>query len=144
MAVTDPMRASAGANRGDSPPQSTSSAISGEMTRLYKERFGRGPTRTQTSWAGPDVVLVTLEQTFTPAERRLVELDRHEQVRELRLLVQQAAGDRFCESIERITGRKVRAFISGVDTRSDVASEIFVLHPAGYHGPSRVAAGPRP
>ncbi|MDX6707928.1 MAG: hypothetical protein QOK16_4457 [Solirubrobacteraceae bacterium] len=35
----------------------------------------------------------------------------------------------FCDSIERITGRKIRAFISGIDTVADVATETFVLHP---------------
>jgi hypothetical protein len=45
----------------------------------------------------------------------------------------------FCEPIERITGRKVRAFISGIDTEADGLSvETFVLHPEGYTGPSRI------
>jgi hypothetical protein len=43
----------------------------------------------------------------------------------------------FCEPIERLTGRTVRAFISGIDTEADLASEMFVLHPPGYDGPSR-------
>jgi uncharacterized protein YbcI len=50
------------------------SAISNEMVRIYKDQFGRGPTKTRTQWAGPDILVVTLEQTFTPAERRLREL----------------------------------------------------------------------
>ena len=41
--------------------------------------------------------------------------------------------------VERLTGRKVRAFISGVDTEAEgLATEMFVLHPAGYTGPSRM------
>jgi hypothetical protein len=43
----------------------------------------------------------------------------------------------FCEPVERLTGRKVRSFLSGIDTEADVATEMFVLHPAGYDGPSR-------
>jgi hypothetical protein len=35
----------------------------------------------------------------------------------------------FCDPIERFTGRKVRAFVSGIDVEADVASEMFVLHP---------------
>jgi hypothetical protein len=50
------------------------SAISNEMVRIYKEQFGRGPTKTRTQWAGPDIIIVTLEQTLTPAERNLVEM----------------------------------------------------------------------
>jgi uncharacterized protein YbcI len=113
------------------------SAISNEMVRIYKGQFGRGPTKTRTLWAGPDVLVVTLEKTLTPAEHSLRRLGEHGRLRDLRLLFQYAELEVFCEPIERLTGRKVRAFISGFDTVSDVASEMFVLHPAGYAGPSR-------
>ncbi len=115
----------------------TLSAISNEMVRIYKDQFGRGPTKTRTVWAGPDILLVTLEQTFTPAERRLRELGEHARLRELRMLFQYADTKLFCEPIERLTGRTVRAFVSGIDTDSDLASELFVLHPPGFDGPSR-------
>lgn len=115
----------------------TLSAISNEMVRIYKDQFGRGPTKTRTQWAGPDLLVVTLEQTFTPAERKLCEMGEHARLRELRLLFQYAETSVFCEPVERLTGRTVRAFVSGIDTYSDLASEMFVLHPAGYDGPSR-------
>ncbi len=115
----------------------TLSAISNEMVRIYKDQFGRGPTKTRTVWASPDILLVTLEQTFTPAERRLRELGEHGRLRELRMLFQYADTKVFCEPIERLTGRTVRAFVSGIDTKSDLASELFVLHPPGFDGPSR-------
>jgi uncharacterized protein YbcI len=122
---------------GATPEQGMLSSISNEMVRIYKDQFGRGPTKTRTRWAGDDVVVVTLERTFTPAENKLRELGEHAKLRELRLLFQYAETDRFCAPVERMTGRKVRAFVSGIDTESDVATEIFVLHPAGYDGPSR-------
>lgn len=115
------------------------SAISNEMVRIYKEHFGRGPTKTRTLWAGPDIILVTLEQTFTAAERKLRELGEDGRVRELRLLFQYSEVAAFCEPVERLTGRTVRAFVSGFDTEADLASEMFVLHPAGYDGVSRSA-----
>ena len=115
------------------------SAISNEMVRLYKEQFGRGPSKTRTNWAGPDVLVVTLEKTFTRAERTLCKLGEHGRLRDLRLLFQYAELEAFCEPVERITGRKVRAFISGIDTAADLASELFVLHPAGYDGSSRIS-----
>jgi uncharacterized protein YbcI len=121
--------------------QSILSAISNEMVRIYKEQFGRGPTKTRTHWSGPDVLVVTLEDTFTPAEHSLRKLGEHERLRELRLLFQYAETSVFCEPIERLTGRKVRAFISGIDTEADLACEMFVLHPFGYAGPSRTDIG---
>jgi uncharacterized protein YbcI len=113
------------------------SAISTEMVRIYKEQFGRGPTKTRTNWAGPDVLVVTLEETFTRAEHQLRRLGEHKELRDLRLLFQYAEIDVFCTPFERLTGRKVRAFISGIDTGADIATEIFVLHPDGYDGPGR-------
>lgn len=120
-------------------PQNTLSAISNEMVRLYKEQFGRGPTKTRTNWAGSDVLVVTLEETFTPAERSLRRLGKHQELRDLRLLFQYAEIDNFCQPVERLTGRKVRAFISGIDTEADLATEMFVLHPHDYVGPGRGA-----
>ena len=113
------------------------SAISNEMVRLYKDQFGRGPTKTRTQWAGSDVLVVVLEETFTPAEHSLRRLHEHGRLRELRLLFQNAEAVAFCEPVQRLTGRKVRSFLSGIDTEADVATEMFVLHPAGYDGPSR-------
>lgn len=118
--------------------QGLPSAISNEMVRIYKAQFGRGPTKTRTQWAGPDVLIVTLEQTLTPAEHSLARLGEHARLRDLRMLFQHAEMELFCEPIERLTGRKVRAFLSGIDTVMDVASELFILHPEGYDGPSRV------
>jgi uncharacterized protein YbcI len=117
------------------------SAISNEMVRIYKESFGRGPTKTRTRWVGPDMLLVTLEQTLTPVERRLRHLGEHQRLRELRMLFQYSEVDLFCGPVERLTGRVVRAFISGFDSESDVATELFVLHPPGYDGPSRRELG---
>jgi len=117
--------------------ESTLSAVSNEMVRLYKEQFGRGPTKTRTDWAGPDVIVVTLEQTFTPAERSLQRMGEHQRLRDLRLLFQYAEVSTFCKPIERLIGRKVKAFISGIDTKADIATELYVLHPRGYVGASR-------
>jgi len=120
------------ADRG-SPP-GVLMAISNVMVRLFKEQFGRGPTSARTSWAG-DVITVVLENTLTPAERNLVKMGEHERLRETRMFFQYATVREFCEPIEAITGRKVRAFISGLDTHVDgLAVETFILHPVDAHG----------
>jgi uncharacterized protein YbcI len=114
---------------GDSPP-SVLAEISREMIRIYKEQFGRGPTKTRTNFAGPDIVIVTLEDSLTPAERRLAEMEEHQRLRDTRLYFQHATEEQFKSVIERLLDRKVRAFISGIDTRQDVSSEVFYLDPA--------------
>ncbi|MFL5872238.1 MAG: Na-translocating system protein MpsC family protein [Solirubrobacterales bacterium] len=101
--------------------------ISREMVRLYKSQFGRGPTRARSDFAGPDLIICTLEDSLTPAEKRMAEMGDHQRLRDLRLYFQHATEEQFCEVIERVLGRQVRAFISGMDTDKDVAAELFYL-----------------
>jgi uncharacterized protein YbcI len=126
-----------GKPRGD-PRASALLDISNEIVRLYKEQFGRGPTHARTNWAGPDTLITTLENTLTRAERNLVAMGEHQRLRDTRMFFQYATVNEFCEPIERITGRRVRSFVSGIDTAVDGLSiELFVLHPAGSNAPSR-------
>jgi uncharacterized protein YbcI len=115
------------------------SAISRAMNEIYKEQFGRGATTVRTEWAGSDTLVCRLEDTLTPAERNLVKMGEHQRLRDVRMFFQYATVREFCEPIEELTGRKVRAFLSAIDTEVDgLAVELFVLHPAGYDGPSRI------
>jgi uncharacterized protein YbcI len=112
--------------------------ISNAMVSLYKEQFGRGPTRARTHWTGPDAVTCLLEDTLTPAERNLVKMGEHQRLRDTRMFFQYATVRGFCEPVERITGRTVRAFVSGIDTEVDgLALETFVFYPEGQEGSSR-------
>jgi uncharacterized protein YbcI len=90
--------------------------ISNTMVRLYKQQFGRGPTMARTYWSGPDMLTSVLEHTLTPAERNLVALNEHERLRDTRMFFQYATLRELCEPVAQITGRTVRAFISGIDT----------------------------
>jgi uncharacterized protein YbcI len=122
----------------DGPASSVTLEIANAMVRIFKEQFGRGPTKARASWAGPDVLVVTLENTLTPVERNLAAMGEHGRLRDLRSLFQYMSVPEFCEPVERITGRKVRAFISGIDTAVDGFSvETFALHPEGSDEPSR-------
>jgi uncharacterized protein YbcI len=105
------------------------SELSNAMVKIYKEQFGRGPTKTVTSYAGPNVLITTLENSLTPAERRMAEMGEHQRLRDTRMFFQYATVPEFVETVERITGRKVRAFVSGIDTEQDVSSEVFYLEP---------------
>jgi uncharacterized protein YbcI len=112
------------------PPYSVRADISREMVRLYKGQFGRGPTRARTEFAGPDIVISTLEDSLTPAERRMAEMGEHQRLRDTRTFFQHATEENFCAVIERLLKRKVRAFVSGIDTAQDVSAEVFYLETA--------------
>ena len=104
--------------------------LSRAMVKLYKEQFGRGPTRSRSNWAGPDTLVCQLWETLTPAERNMAAMGEHARLRDVRLFFQHATEPQFRAAVETIFGRRVRAFVSGMDTQEDVSMEIFVLHPA--------------
>jgi uncharacterized protein YbcI len=104
-------------------------ALSNEIVRIYKEQFGRGPTKVRSHYAGPDTMVCLLENTFTPAEKSLQGMGEHQRLREMRMFFQYASAGEFTEAVKGATGRQVRSFISGIDTNSDIACEVFVLEP---------------
>jgi uncharacterized protein YbcI len=99
------------------------------MVRLYKEAFGRGPTKARAQFAGPDTLVVLLEDTMTIAERNLAGMGQNERLREIRQFLQYALEDEFRRVVEEALGRRTLAFISGFDTTRDVAVEVFTLQP---------------
>jgi uncharacterized protein YbcI len=113
--------------------QSVQLAVSNAMVKLYKEQFGRGPTKARTHFAGPDVLIATLQDSMTPAERNLVAMGEFQRLRDTRMFFQYASEGEFRDTVERLTGRKVWAFVSGIDTQKDVSSEVFYLEPTGPH-----------
>jgi uncharacterized protein YbcI len=108
-------------------------AVSNAMVRLYKEQFGRGPTKARTNYAGPDVIICTLENSFTPVEVNLVALGEHNRLRDTRSFFQYASEGEFVGAVEEITGRKVVGFVSGTDAKKDISAEVFYLEPEGNH-----------
>jgi uncharacterized protein YbcI len=109
--------------------------ISNELVRLFKEHYGRGPTRARAHWAAPDVLVVVLEETLTPAERMLVNMGEEARLRDSRMFFQYARERATCEPVERLTGRRVRSYVTGIDTAVDgFCVETFVLYPRGSDG----------
>jgi uncharacterized protein YbcI len=124
------LRVTPPAAEGDDSSFSVRAELSRQMVRIYKEQFGRGPTKAKTEFAGPDTVLCTLEDSMTPAERSLAALGEHQRLRDTRLYFQYATEAKFRGIVERVLDRKVRAFVSGMDVERDVSSEVFYLEPS--------------
>ncbi len=103
--------------------------LSNAMVGIYKDLFGRGPTKCRTSYAGPNLIVSSLENTLTRPEQKMAAAGDHAQLRNLRTYFQYQYEDEFVGSVERITGRTVRGFVSGIDTRQDIATEAFYLEP---------------
>jgi uncharacterized protein YbcI len=120
------------ATPADAPDgQSEVMAISSAVVRLYKEQLGRGPTKAHTHYAGRNIIVVSLEKTMVPAERKLVGMGEARRMAESRLVTMEGAAPEFCEAIEQITGRKVRAMVCGMSAEADISTKVFYLEPEG-------------
>lgn len=96
------------------------------LADLMRENYGHGPEGGTAEIVG-DVVVVVLEEAFSPAELKLIELGKSEEVQYIRRTWQNAMAQDFKQIVERETGREVRAFISDTDIAAEVSIEVFVL-----------------
>src|SRR5262245_46506564 len=103
--------------------------MSNAMVALHREHFGRGAGAAK-SFLFDDMALCILSDIYTPVEKTLLRAGKIDHVRETRLLHQLALEDEYKEPVERLTGRRIRAFISSVHFDPDVAIELFLLEPA--------------
>ena len=106
-----------------------STEVSNAMVALHKEQFGRGPMTARTGYSNPDTLVTVLEGVLLPAERTMTEMGDGHRVQESRLHFQNATRARHIAEVERITGRRVRAFTSATDPAADLVVEISVFEP---------------
>jgi uncharacterized protein YbcI len=101
-------------------------AITRAVVRIHSQYVGRGPTKAQTFYRGP-VVVTMLENAMTKAERSLVADGELDVVLGMRQKFQRTMRADMVDEIERITGRKVLAFMSDNHVEPDLAAELFFL-----------------
>jgi uncharacterized protein YbcI len=102
--------------------------ITAGIVSLYRRHYGKGPTKAKTSMLN-DTVVCELEDFATPVEKTLVERGADSYVKDMRLKFQEAMERDFTEVVERVTNRKVRAFMSQTLIEPELALEIFLLEP---------------
>jgi uncharacterized protein YbcI len=131
MATSEPPEQEAPAPNGVASESAAGqlTQVTRAMVAIYKDQFGRGPRHAHSHYSGPNAITCFLEGTLTPLERALAEGGEHERLRDMRLWFQYSAEASFRGAVEAIIGRKVVSFISGIDTRTDVSLETFVLEP---------------
>lgn len=102
--------------------------ISTEVVRLVRQHFGKGPMQAKTIWSD-DVVVTLLRGGFTQAERTLLEAGEGQVVDQARRAMQKVFEREMRAAVERITGRRVEAFLSANHHDPDISVEMFVLQP---------------
>jgi uncharacterized protein YbcI len=80
---------------------------------------------------GGDLIACVMGGIYTDVERTLIELQHTTIVQETRSVFQEAMKQRFITEVERLSGRKVMAFISNHHVGPDIEIELFMLSPAG-------------
>ncbi len=104
------------------------SAISAAIVDLYREHYGHDRA-TASTYINDNTVLCVLEDILTTGESALVSQDARREVIDARVAFQEGAEDEFTAAIERLTGRRVVAFLSANQTHPGIASELFFLEP---------------
>ena len=101
-------------------------AVTSALVGIHHRYLGRGPKTASTFHHG-NVVVTLMYDVLTHAEKSLIDSRRADVVHQTRHLFQETMEADFREAIERLTGRRVIAFISGDSVESDVAAELFIL-----------------
>ncbi len=104
-------------------------AISDGIVALFKDFYGKGPTRAKTYYED-DLVVCLLRGGFTRVEETLRAAGRSHEVILQRMAFQDVMRDRFEAVIQQATGRRVVGFMSGNQQDPDMLCEIFVLAPS--------------
>lgn len=104
-------------------------AIANEIGKLIADFTGRGATKSR-AFVYQDVVVCLLEDGATRAELNLVAAGHAELVRHQRDALQRAMESQLIAIVERLTGRTVRTFLSGMSTFVESSVELFVLEPS--------------
>jgi uncharacterized protein YbcI len=106
--------------------QSLLSRISTEITRTFKEYYGKGPTSTK-SYFVDDLLFVVMRGGINAPEKFLLEQGEQDVVRAYRQTFENQMAKQLSERIEKLTQRKVVNFQSQVLFNPDLSVEIFVF-----------------
>ena len=109
-------------------------AVTAAMVELHQRYHHRKPVTAKTQLMGGDLLVCVMGGVYTEVEKTMIELQRHTIVAETRNAFQLAMQEKFIGAVERLSGRRVIAFMSDSNVGPDLEIELFVLEPDG-HGP---------
>ncbi len=107
---------------------SLTAAISNAMVGVIHQYTGRGPTRARTT-IGDDIIVCVLGSTLTKGEASLVAHGKADVVLHGRRAFQDTMEADAVAAVQRLSGRRVIAFMSTNHISPDLGVEIFILEP---------------
>jgi uncharacterized protein YbcI len=101
--------------------------ISTAIVAILRDHYGRGPMKAKT-YALDDILVVVMRGSgFTPLEQTIMDSGKPGQVVAMREQFQEVMAERYKNTIEELTGRKVMAFISQAHVEPDITVEMFFV-----------------
>ncbi len=102
-------------------------AISTAFVAILRDHYGRGPMKAKT-YALDDLIVVVMRGSgFTPLEQTIMDSGEPDRVIAMREDFQRVMADRYKETIRRLTGRNVVAFLSQAHVDPDITLEVFFV-----------------
>ncbi|TMK23750.1 MAG: DUF2294 family protein [Actinobacteria bacterium] len=101
-------------------------ALTSAVVGIHTRHLGRGPSSAST-FHNDNIVVVLMRDVMTQVEKKIALSGNGHVVGSMRHLFQEAMKVDFTEAVERLTGRRVVAFISGNHVDPDIAVELFIL-----------------
>ena len=102
-------------------------AVTNGIVQLFREYYGRKPTKAKSFLLDGYIVVCVLEDTMTTVEQTLVKNGNIDMVRQVRLTFQEAMREQFEGVVEKAMGRRVAAYHSQLTMDPDMGFEFFVL-----------------
>jgi uncharacterized protein YbcI len=102
-------------------------AVTNGVVQLFRQYYGRGPTKAKSFLLDGYIVVCVLEDTMTTVEQTLARNGNTDMVRQVRLTFQGVMADEFKSVVEKAMGRRVAAYHSQLTMDPDMGFEFFVL-----------------
>ena len=105
-------------------------AVTDALVELHKRYHHREPVTAKSMLMSNELLACVMGGVYTEVEKTLIELQRHTIVQDTRSAFQEVMQDRFIAEVERLSGRRVLAFISNCHVGPDLEIELFMLGPS--------------
>ncbi len=104
-------------------------AVTDAMVGPHEQYHHREPVTAKTLLLGEDLLACVLGGVYTDVEKTMIEIQRATIVQQTRNAFQNAMQNKFIGVVERLSGRRVLAFVSNHHVGPDIEIELFILAP---------------
>jgi uncharacterized protein YbcI len=108
-------------------PDDSLAQVCGQIASVFRRAWGRGRVRTTAHWAGPNLLIVLLDNGHTEAEKTLRAAGHIQELLGGRHLLQVLIEEGLTSTVQQILDRRVETLLSATRLDPDLSAEIFLL-----------------